>query len=598
MAYIHLLLALLVCFIPQTALGCVNTIHVKTQAQFDAVIEKINIGEEIHLVLHEGVYIQKTTIYAKSPLYIKSKNAIIHSYNNCFDVNKAERVEDGFRVYRLQSELTPYSLFYDSNGSIVSVSESVDEGVLVNYANEGLPIERNMSAGTTIKIPIPNYLKHLKKRSFSKVFGYFDCGWQTVLFQADRSDDKFFYCKTLNNCRTGNYSYEWASYKKPVRFVIYNAEKQRKKIFYDKDFLYIPQSIGSIYQLNCGDYNRIKPSIVVCSDFKVKGVSFIGLNGIEVQSSNSEVCVIENCSFVDCLGTAIKINKKNESNAKTAIVKNCHFESCSILSGTMIALYSSFQNRNCISVTGCVFSRYPNGNVNYKNVDGAVYVDGDVTLSNNTVFNTCRDHLYLNRGLIVATGNLLYNSNDFNAYKDRNLSCDWGLIYCNHVFSNTDEALENTEHHILLEHNLLHGAQSFRSDARGIYIDDGRGDVVCRNNVILDVDFLSMDSRNVDLHNASSVRNQFEGNIVSTKYKLMGGPAVSGDNIPVTAKNVVLYSNSDNIISNARTEKKDLFVDVDIEVSNKDNKVELGRDLLGTIKKSSAWGSIKQYIKF
>ena len=410
MAFIHFIFALLVCIVPQTAFGCVNTIHVKTQAQFDAAIEKINNGEEIHLVLHKGVYIQKTAIYAKSPLYIKGRNATIHSYYNHFDVNMAEREEDGYRVYRLQSELTPYSLFYDDNGSIVGVSESVDEGNLVNYANEGLPIERNMSAGTIVKIPIPNYLKYLKKRSFSKVYGYFDCGWQTVLFQAEKSDDIYFYCKTLNNCRTGNYSYDWTSYKKPVRFVIYNAEKQQNKIFYDKDYIYIPKSLGSIYHLNCDDYNRIKPNIVVCSDFRVKGVKFIGLNGIEVQSSNTAVCEIDNCFFMDCLGTALKINKNNGPKAKTAVVRNCHFESCSLLSGTMISLYSSFQNRPCINVTGCIFSRYPNGNVNYKNVDGAVYVDGDVTMSNNIVYNTCRDHLYLNRGQIVATGNLFYNS--------------------------------------------------------------------------------------------------------------------------------------------------------------------------------------------
>ena len=75
----------------------------------------------------------------------------------------------------------------------------------------------------------------------------------------------------------------------------------------------------------------------------------------------------------------------------------------------------------------------------------------------------------------------------------------------------TKSALDNKIHHILLENNLIYGAYAYGRDARGIFIDDGRGDVTCNNNVILNTQSFSIDSRNVKRHDASSVRVRYKG---------------------------------------------------------------------------------------
>ena len=584
-----------------------KVLRVSSQAQFDAVVEQINKGEEVTIELKKGQYLLSKVVSAKAPLKIKGKNAtiigfndlqtiLIDIYNNLFEISTRVGEDDDFWFYKINEDITPYSLFFDEKGTILDVSESVEEGTMVNLALDGLFPESNMKAGTIIKIPIADNLNHLKNHVFSRAFGYFDCGWQTVNFLLEKSDKEYFYCKTLNNCRTGNYSYDKRSYKKPVRYVIYNAEKRADKIFYDNKYLYIPKNKEIVYQVKCSDYNRPESPFLVHSDLIIKGVSFCGIDGIEVHSPASTICVIESCKFLNSLGYGLRIIKEGGKDVRTASIKNCYFESCSLLSGTVLHLQSSCEGGNAIALTNSVICRYPNDIVGYKNVDGAVYADGNIALINNVVFNTCRDHLYFNRGHITAKGNLLYNTDKFNSYVNRNLSCDWGLIYCNHVFSDTEDALTNKTHQIIVHNNLLYGACSFRNDARGIYIDDGRGDVVCKDNVILDVDFLSMDSRNVSLQNASSVRNVFEGNIVSTKYKLMGGPAVNGDDVPVIAGNIVLNPQSDNIVSNAKIEREDQNLNVDLVITKKEGKLILGNNLRKIVKRSSAWGSIKKYV--
>ena len=86
---------------------------------------------------------------------------------------------------------------------------------------------------------------------------------------------------------------------------------------------------------------------------------------------------------------------------------------------------------------------------------------------------------------------------------------------------------------------MLYGAYSYVHDARGIFIDDVRGDVKCLDNIILNTQRYSIDSRNISTHEASSVRNIYSGNIVTTKYRLEAGSAVEGYNTPVLMKNYI-----------------------------------------------------------
>ena len=211
------------------------------------------------------------------------------------------------------------------------------------------------------------------------------------------------------------------------------------------------------------------------------------------------------------------------------------------------------------------------------------------------MFNSPRGHLFLKQGKIIVTDNVFYNSDVFNANYERNICSDWGMIYCNHLYKDTESALNDTTSKIVIERNLIYGAYSYGNQARGIYIDDGRGDVECRNNVILNTQSYSMDSRNVKLTDASSVRNQFIGNIVTSRYQLASGPAVKGKNRPVSRGNILLDSR-ENVTSGVDVLEDDSRLDIDSECFFRDGKVWVSRALYKKLKRSPAWRSINHHV--
>lgn len=572
-----------------------GTVKVCTQAEFDAVAERINNGEEMVIKLTRKTFWLKKPINATAPLYIKGRNATITCYTECFDGKSAIREEGEYYVFVPETAINPYSLFFDRNGEIVEVSESVDEAIGVNLTDEVVSEGNTRSAGTEAKLPIPEYLGHMKNRSFDKAFGYMDCGWHTINFLLEKADGEYFYCKTLNNCRTGNFSYDKNVYKKPVRFVIYNAEKKHGGVYYDGHCLYIPKSVGAVYMLNCKNYETSTPDIVVSSDFSMKGVKIVGYGGFEVGSKASALCEISDCQFKNCLGCGLKVTRKKDNAVREANIKNCTFSAVSLFAGHGIDLISPFDGGNYINMTSCTVTRYPKDWVTYKNANGGIWVQGNASITGNVVYNTPRCHLYFNKGVIVAKGNVLYNTDAFNDQEYRNLSSDWGLVYCNHIFENTQEAMNNQTHSILLEGNLLYGSRTYINEARGIYIDDGRGDVVCKNNIILNTQSFSIDSRNVKLTDASSARNRYEGNIVTSRYKLAAGPAVKGGDTPVTKGNLLL-DEKENVKAGVETISEDTRLEMDTECYFKNEEVLVSQELYKELKRSPAWRGVKRYI--
>ncbi len=572
-----------------------ETVKVCTQAEFDAIAERINNGEEMVIKLARKTFWLKKPINATAPLYIKGRNATITCYTECFDGKSAIREEGEYYVFVPETGIDPYSLFFDRNGEIVDVSESVDEAIGVNLTDEVVSEGNTRSAGTVVKLPIPEYLGHLKNRSFDKAFGYMDCGWQTVNFIVENTDNNFFYCKTLDYCFPGSFSYDNKVYKKPIRFVIYNAEKKESSVFFDGSYLYVPKSVGTLYYVNCKDYSHPKPDIIVKSRFSLIGVNINGYNSIEINSKASDLCEIYNCKFRNCIGCGLKITRKEDSTVREAIVRNCAFTDCSLLFGHIVDLMSPFKGGSYFNISSCTLTRYLKDWVTYKNPEGGLWVNGNALVTKNVVYNTPRCHLYFNKGVIEAKGNVLYNTDAFNAQEYRNLSSDWGLVYCNHIFENTEEAMNNQTHSILLEGNLLYGSRTYINEARGIYIDDGRGDVVCKNNIILNTQSFSIDSRNVKLTDASSARNRYEGNIVTSRYKLAAGPAVKGGDTPVTKGNLLL-DEKENVKAGVETISEDTRLEMDTECYFKNGEVLVSQELYKELKRSPAWRGVKRYI--
>lgn len=192
--------------------------------------------------------------------------------------------------------------------------------------------------------------------------------------------------------------------------------------------------------------------------------------------------------------------------------------------------------------------------------------------------------------------NFLYNTDEFTSQTDRNLSSDWGLIYCDHKYNDIREALDNKSNNIVIEGNLFYGAYGYGRDARGIFIDHGRGDVQCNDNIILNSQSYSMDSRYVKRNEASSVRNRYERNIVTTNYRLMAGVCVEGQNKPVTNENILLTTKNSKVL-NIFTDEKDQQLMIERSCSFNEGKVFVSEALYRLIKKSRAWRYNRNFVE-
>lgn len=583
-------------FLSQTIMACVDGTCITTQSQFDKAVSRINKGEEMHLVLGKGRYVLNESLVAKAPISIKGKDAVITCASNPFTIQDKERETSTHYVYRLSQPLSLFPLFYDENDKIIPVSESVIDSIGVNYVEGDIVAPKEFDAGVTIKIPISSNLEHLKNKVFQKAFGYLDSGWGVVNFMLERSDSQYLYCTTINRCSTKDFQYDRRVYKKKVRFVIYNAEQKLDRVFYDDEKIYVPKNVKDLYCVNRVDKEHKIPVILTYSDVELEGVCFVGMSEITVKSPLLAKCDINKCYFKNSISTILRIEKENGQGVKPAIISGCRFMDCALQTGNIVYLSSEHVGDVCIKMEKCTVSRYPDGVVGYKNPSGSVYVTANADIEDNIIYNTCRDHLFLWKGEITVSGNVLFNSDVFNSYPERNFSSDWGIVYCGYIYTDTEEALKNRENHITIENNLLYGAYAYGNNARGVFIDDGRGDVLCKKNIILNTQRYTIDSRYSRLCDASSVRNRYEGNILSSNYHLASGPAVTGEALPTTQGNIVL-TETPNVISNSVIESDDVFLNVDSWCSCDGKTILVSKGLFKLLRQSQAWKKIGKSVK-
>ena len=590
-------LSLAALFLHSLVANSISYTKICTQSQFDDAVAKINNGIETHIEVQPGEYVLNTPIRAKAPLTIIGNGATITSSGVPYTPNSAIRETSTHYVYKLKSGLTLFPLFYDNNDSLLAISESVADSVRVNCVKGVIAASGGFKKGTTITISIPDNLNHLRGKDFSCAYGYLDSGWDTVNFLLERSDSSSFYCQTLNSCTTKDFQYDRRIYKRPVRFVLYNVEQKSNAIYFDKEWLYVPKKMGDVYAVNLSDDIHKVPGIIALSDIVIDGVRFCGGTKISIHSGKDERCEIKNCSFRNTLEYALHLVKTNGEGVQVAVIENCDFQCCSVYSGSVVSLNSKKNNgKACIEMRECTVSRYPSNHIGYKNAKGGIWADGDIVLQGNVVYNTCRNHLHLCKGKIIAKGNVLYNTDAFTKQKDRNLSSDWGLIYCDHKYENTREALDNTSNRILIEENLLYGAYAYGGDARGVFVDHGRGDVVCRDNIILNTQSYSIDSRSLKKNEASSARNRYERNIVTSAYRLMAGVGVEEQNKPVTNGNQLLTATPSKV-SNTFTDEEDKLLIIDSACSFMDGKLFVSEALYRLMKGCRVWRYARRYVR-
>lgn len=584
------LVAILICFFIS---GCsAQTIY--SQDQFDEVIERARNEESVNIRLLPGSYHLNGNLKTNSSISIIGLNATISAYTDSYVNSDVYSETPTHYVCRLKTDLNEFSLMVDQNGKLAEISESVEDSILVNKVDSIIAPEE-MKKGAEIILPITDNLTHLKNKTFQKAFGYFDCGWSRICFKLKTSDDRFLYCETLNSTNVPRYDYEKSAYKNAIRFVLYNVEVKPNAIYFDNDLIYIPKSIEKLNVKNCNVFADARPEIEINGDVTISGVTFEGFNGIRIKSGVHNSCNIMDCEFKHTLGNVLSISKKSEFDFTPAYVTRCKFEECSLLTGTMLNLSSSYVGKKSVFVDNCEFVRYPDAKVRYKNTSAMVNVNADAHISDCRFWNTCRAHLYFTKGNSVSKDNIIYNTPDFNTPRDRNLSNDWGLIYIGSAFKNNEKSVSNHEHKVFINECFLYGARANAKDARGIMIDNGRGDIVCRNNVVLDCQSYTLDSRDrKKFIGTSSIRNVFENNILGGRYRLAGGDSVPKKDRPVSRNNILLgvYKNVFN--DNANIESSNKVIPVDYKV--KDGFIYVGNSEYDSLHKFSSFEKVKKYI--
>ena len=479
-------------------LGCIlcNAAYVgytvRTQEEFDAYIKKAQSGEPIEISLAKGNYVLKSKIIARATFSIDGNGATITYANDRYTCEDAVRRTPDHYICKLKNQIPVFSLFVDGKGNILPVSESVQEDILVNEC-EQIEGEYASKSGTELKIPIAQNIAGLANKEFSKAYGYFDCAWREMDFRITGSVDKYFNLISLQNCNTGNFNYEKKAYKNDIWYVIFNAEPKAGCIFYDDEYIYIPTSCNEVEVISNDAWGKNTPAIDCRSSVSLSNLTFKNFNGISVTSLSDCACNISNCEFVNTLSYALRVNKLTGAEQIPVRISGCRFIHCSVICHNVVSLSSKPENRNCIEMSSCEIKRYDDTYVGYKNCAGALVVSADAIVDNCRIWNTPRCHVYINRGMVTVKNCTLYNTQQFNSFKDRNLSSDLGLVYVNHLTNDAGIAIDNTQNIVRLESNLMYGAYAYGNDARGIFIDDGRGDVACRNNVVFKCQRLAHD---------------------------------------------------------------------------------------------------------
>lgn len=574
-----------------------DVIHVQNQIQWEQALYSINKGVPVKLKLSPGTYYLNQPINAKNRLCIMGNNATIMMKGETYSPLEAVRVTNSHYVYKLKSTILPYSLFVTRDHKIVDVSESVDNHSKVNVISEDVigPVEQYI--GMEIKIPLAKNLSHLANRKLPNTYGYFDCGWSKIDFVVDRTDDSFIYCKSLNKTNVKSINYEKTNYKDRIRYVLYNAEMKPDGIFYNNEYLYVPKGVGEINYISCALYNKNKPSITCLSDVVLDGIRFSEFNGIRINATSNSKCIIQNCTFENTLGTVLTVKKKNTPDAVPVTIKDCRFMNCAIQKDLVINFLSDCINHPCFFLEGCTLSRYPDAKVGYKNCDGVVKVNGDAIISNNTIYNTCRDHLFFLKGCSVARGNILYNTNEFNSQTHRNLSSDWGAIYCGHFTKDSHVATQNRINLLLFEGNYIHGIYGHFKNARGIMIDNGRGDVICRGNLILNTQSYTLDCRDAKgMTVVSSIRNVFENNVLDGRYRMAGGKGLLHKDYPVSSGNLVMGEYQTVINERIRKKERDVVYPMSIK-EVKSTYIIVSSKAYNKLAKLPSWNYIKRFVR-
>ena len=524
------------------------------------------------------------TIVLNGNVEIYGKNCTLTCKSDKYSLASAVSIDSTHYTCRLHSRIECFSLFRYKD-KVLTPTESSDRGTLCNLVEK----DAVYVTDTTFKLPISDNLAHLSDKTFSNAFGWIDSWYFCTPFKVNRSDGEYFYCESFSDIPQDVFANEVNGerrYSSPLSYVLYNMEES--SVYYDDEYIHIPLSYEEISVIH---FNG-KP-LFSSNGFSLKLFNVNVEDCCRLAEISNSYMHLDNCTFNHVLGTCIRLL----SPVEDCVFERCSFRNCAISPSGRACILEEGQGKK-IRVDNCFLKKYDDICL-YKNASGGVIVWGsELEVCNSTFINFCRDHVYVNRPNTVISNNRIFNTHEFNSKALRNLSRDFGGIYVNHFSFDADEITNNTTR-ALIHHNIILNIMG-KGDARGIFIDDGRGDVVCECNII-DGQFFSIDARKAGNTELSSCRVQYKNNILLSPYRLEYGESLTSPDIPVLSDNICTFT-EDSLKSNVTKAGNIYTNDIRYEISNDTCNVQCDRKLNGIIHNSMTgmfnFISLSSYIPF
>ena len=509
------------------------------------------------------------TIVLNGNVEIYGKNCTLTYKSDKYSLASAVSIDSTHYTCRLHSRIECFSLFRYKD-KVLTPTESSDRGTLCNLVEK----DAVYVTDTTFKLPISDNLAHLSDKTFSNAFGWIDSNYFCTPFKVNSSDGEYFYCETFSDIPQDTFESKINGERgrhAPLGYVLYNIEDY--SIYYDDEYIHIPLYCEEISVIHFNE----KP-LFMSDGFSLK------LFNVNVEDcclfaeiSNSHIH-LDNCTFNYVLGSCMKLRPTTED----CVIEKCSFRNCTISPLDRTCVWEEGGNKK-LKVDNCFFKKYDDICL-YKNAFGGVVTWGsELEVCNSTFINFSRDHVYVNRPNTVIYNNRIFNTHEFNSRALRNLSRDFGGIYVNHFSFDADEIVGNTTK-VLIHHNTILNIMGRGDDARGIFIDDGRGDVTCEYNII-DGQFFSIDARRVDGTDVSSCRVKYKDNILLSPYRLEYGGALNSEDVPILSDNICTFK-KDSYVSDIKKDSNIYTNDIQYRISNDTCNVQCDRRLMDIVPKS------------
>ncbi len=524
------------------------------------------------------------TIVLNGNVEIYGKNCTLTYKSDKYSLASAVSIDNTHYTCRLHSRIECFSLFRYKD-KVLTPTESSDRGTLCNLVEK----DAVYVTDTTFKLPISDNLAHLSDKTFSNAFGWIDSWYFCTPFKVNRSDGEYFYCESFSDIPQDVFANEVNGerrYSSPLSYVLYNMEES--SVYYDDEYIHIPLSYEEISVIHFNGKPLFKSN-----GFSLKAFNINVEDCCQFAEISNSYMHLDNCTFNHVLGTCIRLL----SPVEDCVFERCSFRNCTISPSGKACILEEGEGKK-IRVDNCFLKKYDDICL-YKNALGGVIVWGsELEVCNSTFINFCRDHVYVNRPNTVIYNNRIFNTHEFNSKALRNLSRDFGGIYVNHFSFDADEITNNTTR-ALIHHNIILNIMG-KGDARGIFIDDGRGDVVCECNIV-DGQFFSIDARKAGNTEVSSCRVQYRNNILLSPYRLEYGESLTSPDIPVLSDNICTFT-EDSLKSNVSKAGNIYTNDIRYRISNDTCNVQCDRKLDGIIHNSMTgmfnFISLSSYIPF